>query len=169
MSDDQQHDRRASSSGLGGIVKGLGDMLNILADLAERAPTEVQRQGSIPPGSNDRSRAVYGFTVRTGISGPPRVERFGNVRSTPSGPEVAPVREPLVDLFDEDSELLVIAELPGVDDNEVEVTVEGMSLMLTTNGERRYAKELALPAPVDPASLQRTYRNGILELRVRKV
>ncbi|RRR65760.1 MAG: Hsp20/alpha crystallin family protein [Candidatus Viridilinea halotolerans] len=168
MSDDPQRERRATTSGLGGIFKGLGDMLEILADLAERAPTEVHREGTIPA-SSDRPQAVYGFTVRTGISGPPRVERFGNVRSTPRGPEVAPVREPMVDLFDEGDELLVIAELPGVDDGEVEVTVEGTCLMLSTTGERRYAKELTLPAPADPATLQRTYRNGILELRVRKL
>lgn len=79
------------------------------------------------------------------------------------------VREPLVDLFYEGEQIAVIVELPGVTDAEIQVLINGDVLAIETNGERRYAKELVLPAPADPAPLQRSYRNGILELRLRKL
>jgi HSP20 family protein len=78
------------------------------------------------------------------------------------------VREPLVDVFDEGETMIVIAELPGVEESEVRVEVHGDVLSLETTGERRYAREVLLPAPALPDSLRQTYRNGILELRLTR-
>jgi HSP20 family protein len=95
-------------------------------------------------------------------SGMPKVESFGNIRETERGPVVAEAREPLVDVFDEDGSVLVVVELPGVADSEIGLSVEGDILSLKTTGRRCYAKEILLPAPVNPASLTRTYTNGML-------
>jgi len=106
--------------------------------------------------------------VRTGVGGVPHVEHFGNIRSTESGPEVAEVREPLVDVFDEKDEIVIAAELPGVSEEEIQVEVQEDVLSLQTNGARKYAKEVLLPAAVEADSLKKTYTNGILELRLKK-
>jgi HSP20 family protein len=120
-------------------------------------------------GLGDQARGVYGLTVRTGIGGIPRVERFGNIRATEEGPVVAEVREPLVDVFDEEFEIVIVAELPGVGEGEIHIEVKDDILSLETGGERKYAKEILLPAPVDAATLQDAYKNGILEIRLKKV
>ena len=79
------------------------------------------------------------------------------------------MREPLIDIFDEAGHILVVAELPGVTNEDIELEVEGDILSLKATGrERRYAKELVLPALVDPASLQRTFQNAVLEIRLEK-
>lgn len=156
--------------GLGGLFKGLGDFLDLLSEMVETGESEVARTGEFKvKGLGDQARGVYGFTVRTGIGGVPRVERFGNIRTTEEGPVVAEAREPLVDLFDEEDEIVLVAELPGVAEEEIRIEVEGDILSLETSGERKYAKEILLPGTVEAASLQKTYRNGILELRLKKV
>jgi HSP20 family protein len=158
--------------GFGGLFKNLGDLLDIVSDLADKAETaegEVSQSGEFDvKGLGEKGRGVYGFSIRTGIGGTPRVERFGNIRKTEDGPVVADVREPLVDIFDEGAEILIVAELPGVSEAQVKVELTDDILTIATSGDRLYAKEILLSAAVDPASLKQTYTNGILELRLQK-
>ncbi len=155
--------------GLGGIFKGLGEFINLVSDMAEAGESEVTRTGEFKvKGLGDRGRGVYGFTVRTGIGGTPRVERFGNIRSTEEGPVVDEVREPLVDVFDEGATVLVVAELPGVAEEEITVEVKDDVLTLETAGERKYAREVLLPCSVDAATMKKAHKNGVLELRLNK-
>jgi len=158
--------------GVGGLFKGLGNFLDLLSDMVETSEetgSETNRTGEFKvKGMGDKARGVYGFSVRSGIGGVPHVEHFGNIRSTQTGPEVADVREPLVDVFDEAQEIVIAAELPGVSDEEIHIDIQDDVLSLETTGERKYAKEVLLPAVVDATSLQKIYKNGILELRLKK-
>jgi HSP20 family protein len=173
MSDNNKRDPRIDINiGLGGLFKNLGDLVNSIADAVEQSAREggeTSQTGEFKAGKDGQLKGVYGFTIRSGIGGGrPSVRPFGNIRPTEQGPEVAEVREPLVDLFDEGEELHVVAEVPGVEEREVSVELHGDILAIETTGERRYAKEVLLPAAGDPATLRSTYRNGILEIRVRK-
>lgn len=155
--------------GFGSIFKGLGDFIDLLGEMVETGE-QLERSGEFRvKGLGDQARGVYGFSVRTNVGGIPQVERFGNIRATEDGPTIVEVREPLVDVFDEGQEILVVAELPGVGENEIRVEVRDDILSLETTGERRYAKEILLSEPVDAASLRKAYKNGILELRLKKV
>ena len=46
--------------------------------------------------------------------------------------------------------------------------MRGDVLALSSSGERRYSKEVLLPSPVDAASMKRSFKNGLLELRLKK-
>jgi len=155
--------------GLGGIFKGLGEFINLVSDMAEAGESEATRTGEFKvKGLGDRGRGVYGFSVRTGIGGTPQVERFGNIRSTEEGPVVDEVREPLVDVFDEGETVLVVAELPGVAEDEITIDVKDDVLTFETAGEKKYSKEVVLPCPVDAATMKKAHKNGVLELRLKK-
>lgn len=155
--------------GFGGLFKGLGSVIDLLGEMIEQGEPERTRTRSFRvKGLGPRARGVYGFTVRTGIGGLPHVESFGNIRTTAKGPVVADVREPLVDVFDERGEIVVVAELPGVGEPDISVEIHDDVLVLETAGERKYAKEVLLPAAVDAGSVRRFYKNGILELRLKK-
>lgn len=155
--------------GFGSLFKGLGDFVGVLGKLVEAGEQQVERTGEFKvKGLGDKGHGVYGVSVRVGIGGEPHIERFGNIRPTREGPEVVDVREPLIDVFDEDKEIVIAAELPGVKEEAIEVEVQGDILTLSASGERRYAKEVLLPSPVDPASLKRSFKNGLLELRLKK-
>jgi len=155
--------------GFGGLFKGLGSFMDLLSEMVEKGEQEVSRSGEFKvKGLGEKGRGVYGFSVRTGISGIPHVEHFGNIRSTEEGPVVAEVREPLVDVFDEGLEIIIVAELPGVSEGEIHVEIQDDILSLETTGERKYAKEILMPVAVDTATLKKIYKNGILELRLNK-
>jgi HSP20 family protein len=155
--------------GFGSLFKGLGDFVGVLGKLAEAGEQRIERTGEFKvKGLGDKGRGVYGMSVRVGLGGEPHIERFGNIRATREGPEVVDVREPLIDVFDEGSEIVIAAELPGAKEDEIEIEVRGDVLALSSSGERRYAKEVLLPSSVDAASLRRSLKNGLLELRLKK-
>jgi HSP20 family protein len=89
-------------------------------------------------------------------------------RAASPAAEVDDAREPLVDVFDEAGEVLIVAELPGVKPEEVTVAIEDGALVIATTGARRFRAVRTLPASIDEASLARAMRNGILEIRLAK-
>ena len=160
--------------GLGGFLGGLfGGIEKIieLAEKAEKAGGELRKEGGFRGGSKERPMAgVYGFSIRTGLGKErSRIQTFGNIKRTKQGPRVVETREPLVDVFDEKDSIRVIAELPGVQENEIKLEVKGDILNLETIGEKKYAKEILLPVKVNAASKETSFKNGILEVKFKKL
>ena len=154
--------------GLGGLFKGMGSLLEVLAKMSEEGKEEASRTGTVEA-MGGKVKGVYGFTVRLGLGGKPVVEQFGNIRETPSGAAVTETREPLVDVLDEGGHIRVIAEMPGVEEDDVRVKVEGDILEISASrGARQYHKEVLLPAAASPQNVATSYRNGILDVRLAK-
>jgi len=151
----------------GGLFKGIGNLIDLASKLSEETEG-ITKVGEIK-GLPKQAKGVYGFSVRTMVGGKPIIETFGNLKETPKGPVVEEVREPMVDVFDEKDHILVIAELPGVSEDEVKIDVEGDILKLTaSNKDRKYAKEVLLPAKVNKEGVKSIYKNGILEVTLPK-
>ncbi len=153
---------------LGGLFKGIGGLLDLVSKMAEDGKEAYARSGAVE-GLEGKLKGVYGFSIRTGLGGKPIIEQFGNIRATEAGAEVTETREPLVDVLDEGDRLVVVAELPGVDERDIQVTVHGDILeVAAATSNRKYHREVLLPSAVDPTSLERSYRNGVLEIRLVK-
>ncbi len=154
--------------GLGDLFKGIGNLLDMVNDMAGEGQSETNRTGEISgPGG---VKGVYGFSVKVGLGGKPVIEPFGNIHSTDSGSQVSEVREPLVDVFDETDHVLIVVELPGIAESGIQIEVKDDILTLSAEGrDRKYAKEILLPAVVDPATVKQSYQNGVLEIQVGKV
>jgi len=96
------------------------------------------------------------------------------------------VKVPRVDILDEGDEILVKAELPGIEDkNQIELYVQDDHLTIKgqikdETEERRdkfYRKEIFtgsfervvyLPVEVEPSEAKAEYKNGILSIRLKK-
>jgi HSP20 family protein len=115
---------------------------------------------------------VYGFSITIGPDGRPIIREFGNVpRRRGERAAIIEEREPLVDVFERGDEVVIVAEMPGVEKEKinVKVTEDGRTLIISgTDTDRRYYKEVDLPARVDPSSVKTTYKNGVLEVRLKK-
>jgi HSP20 family protein len=154
--------------GLGGIFKGIGNLIDLASQLAENGPTEMKREGEIPIGEKG-AKAVYGFSVRVGGAEGPVIQQFGNIKEEATGPVVDDVREPMVDTFDEERFIRVVAEMPGVSESDIKYEIEGDILILSgETGDRKYHKELLLPTSVDAEKVSYSSKNGILEIRLQK-
>ncbi len=92
---------------------------------------------------------------------------------------------PAIDLVDKNDELIVRADLPGLEEKDIEVTVQDGTL--TIRGERKEEKKekgeevyrserwigacyrgLPLPSGVDADKVKATFKNGVLEVHLPK-
>ena len=92
---------------------------------------------------------------------------------------------PPINLYNKDDRVVLVAELPGLEAKDIDLTVLGDSVTLkcerkeqAAENERFYRKERAagtftrtvtLPDTVDPDSVKATYRNGLLSVEMEKV
>lgn len=112
---------------------------------------------------------VFGFSVSLGPDGRPQVHRFGSLQSPLQGAEVEKESEPLVDVLDCRKEIVVVVELPGVDKKDIKLDASESSLKISVDTpERSFYKNLCLPAKVHAGSMQTSYKNGVLEVHLRK-
>ena len=157
---------------IGGFIKGLGKFIG-LVEKVEEAGGEIKRKGEIK-GVEGKLKGIYGFSIRTDISGRPKVQSFGNIRPIEKKPgkkeiEITEIREPIVDVFDEKDQVLIVAELPGTEKENIKLELKGDILILEAgNKKRKYSKEILLPAKVDFKSKEESFKNGILEIKLKK-
>jgi HSP20 family protein len=138
-------------------------------ELEKELPKNLIRESKSPDGSTRKEIGpiVYGYSVTIGPDGKPVVREFGNVRKGDGTPfkEIQDKREPLIDVVSSDKDVKVIAEVPGVDKQDIDVTVTEKSVTISVDREdRRYYKELDLPGVVDPKAAKSNYNNGVLEI-----
>ena len=101
-------------------------------------------------------------------------------------PMFAEGKLPKVDIIDNDNDLLIRAELPGVDkkDLDISMTDNSVTIKASTSYENKeekgdyyrteiaqgqYSRTLTLPADVDIEQAKSSFKNGLLELTVPKV
>lgn len=106
----------------------------------------------------------------------------------PSFPEISlpEMKVPKVDVVDRENEIVVKAEVPGVDKKDIDITVGEDTV--TIKGETRheekeekgdyyrceisrgaFSRTVALPAAVDGARAKASFKDGMLELTLPKV
>ena len=163
----------SSSSGLFAGLGSLIEQLGKLSEQAEQAGGVVTKTGGFNLGSEKPLKGVYGFSVKSalGEQGAVKIEPFGNIRRDEDGKlvEVHQIREPMVDLFDEPDHLLIVAEVPGIMLEDVQLELHEDILIFTAEkGEQKYRKEVLLPASFSSGQMSFICRNGILEIRLRK-
>jgi HSP20 family protein len=112
-------------------------------------------------------------------------ELFDRLPEWPWGGERARVWAPAVDMVDHKDEIVLRADLPGLEEKDIDVTVEDSTL--TIRGERKeekeekrenyyysersygaFARTVALPATVDRDKVKATFKKGVLEVHLPK-
>ena len=117
-----------------------------------------------------RGPIVYGFKITIGPDGKPVIEEFGNIRRRRGRAEISEEMEPLVDVFDYGDKVVVVAEMPGVDKDKIDVriTKDNKLIIKASNKDRKYYKEVELPPSVKPDTAKAKYKNGVLEVVIEK-
>jgi len=154
--------------GLGGLFKGIEKLVDLAGKLEEKGG--ISKEGEINLEHIKKGmKGVFGFTINSAGGGSPTVETFGNIKKTPAGPKVDEEREPITDIFNEEKEIVIIAEMPGIEENEIVIDLKGDILEIAATGKNRtYRKELLLPVKAVKKNLKHKFTNGILEIRITK-
>jgi HSP20 family protein len=167
---EQPFDSRANM-GVGGILGGLGNLVEKLAAVAERAE-EISKSGEIQGGGKGIT-GVYGFTVKVGLGdqGGVKVEPFGTIHretATDHSP-VVEIREPMVDVFEEDDHVMIVAEMPGIGVKDLRLELKDDILTLTAEkGDKKYSKEILLPSSLSREKMTIACNNGVVEIKCMK-
>ena len=154
-------------------------MEEMFQELQGSVPKELVREEKLPDGRIVRRMGpfVYGYSMTTGPDGKPVIREFGNVKPSRTsafgaprpGLEVKGEREPLIDTLEEDKTIKIIAELPGIEKEDINLDTDENSLTISVDTEKRkYFKEVELPSTIDPESVKASYKNGVLEVTVTK-
>ncbi|MFQ5838019.1 MAG: archaeal heat shock protein Hsp20 [Thermoplasmata archaeon] len=111
---------------------------------------------------------VWGYSFRIGPDGKPQFHQFGDTEVIrPWAGESR--REPLTDVIERKDSISITVELPGVEKEDIDLQATPDRLTIRVdNPERRYYKEMNLPAPVDPDSVKATFKNGVLDITLKK-
>ena len=113
------------------------------------------------------------------------MDRFLNAANRPLSLRSVPRGTfPAINIYDQGDKTILHAEIPGVDPNELELTV--LDDTVTIKGQRPYevndqdriyrrerasgefARTLTLPDSVDPGKVEAQYKNGVLRVTLEK-
>jgi HSP20 family protein len=167
------------SSVLGDIDEVFREMEEMMerefSEFSKRTPKDLVRERTLPDGSKVRELGpfVYGYSMTVGPDRKPQVREFGNikpgVRLGRPRIDIREKREPLVDVVTTNGEIRIIAELPGVHKTDIKLHGTENSLTISVDTpQRRYYKEVELPAKVYPKEAKSSYKNGVLEVTLQK-
>jgi len=169
-------------SPFGRIFEEMEEMMRELDEMFSRSfeefekglPRDLIREKKLKDGSTVREYGpiIYGYSIKIGPDGKPEIREFGNIKPTGRRPEIVELtetREPLVDVFEENDVVKVVAEVPGVEKEDINLNATEDTLVISVKApQRKYYKEVDLPAHVDPNSAKASYKNGVLEVILKK-
>ena len=196
--DDEDEEEKDANEDFLNMIKGLGDpsklfrnfdpaklfnskefqkmFKEVFSKLAKNLPKELQGLSpeEITREFMKKGPIMYGFNIGFGPDGKPIMDSFGNLEKEPiSGKrKVRKTREPLVEVNEEQDQIIVIAEMPGVSKEDIELNATNNSITISTEkivSGRSYFKEIDLPAAIDSDYAKARYTNGILEVKLIKL
>jgi len=163
--DDERDDAERPAGG--GLLGGLRSLLAALADAEGDGPDRVSRSRRR---SGSRFTTEFGFTGRLGRpSGHPDAgadsRSDGSSISGRSSPHDRADENHHVDVrHDDDGRLVVVADMPGVDPDDLRVGLDEDANELVVGVDDQPVERLPLPWPVD--DVEGRYNHGVLELRI---
>lgn len=97
---------------------------------------------------------------------------FGIAKQRNDAPAKAGEREfmaPAVDVYENDDEFLVLADLPGVAQNGAQVTLEHDRMLLEAKGpSRTFRREFVVPPSIDGEKVSASMKAGVLTVHLPK-
>jgi len=170
--------------GMGGMLGGFSQLIQQLGNLAEKG--EQLKRSSQSDSSHPAKKVAGSFGYSMKFGG----ESFGGSRSTESfssedhatpkstvrqagQPETArsrpvqSVREPIVDTFEEADHFLIVAEMPGVSKDNIELRFsENAMQLIGLSTLTRYEKTISIPENAMREDVTVITNNGIVEIRL---
>jgi HSP20 family protein len=157
---------------LGKLLSSPEEVKNCLEELREQLKQAGGKEVLDDEAWRSGGASISGSVRTRGILGEREYHMgTGRPRRRPAAPAPPEVVEPAVDVFVEPQEIMIVAEVPGVELRDLELTIEDdkvLSLVTKPEARRGYRKEVEFSTEVEADTLRATCRNGILEVRLHK-
>ena len=147
--------------GLGGIIKSLEQSS---PEFRQRiADTDAEIKHRIDVGWSSKPVVDYHVSTRPLGHGPGHgVRRAAPRTESVKMPASAPHRQPIVDVMEGKDGITIIAELPGVSLEDLNLNLEGETLEITAGP---FSKKIAMPR-IAKSIIEKSFKNGILHLKL---
>jgi HSP20 family protein len=117
---------------------------------------------------------IYGFSVTHRPGESLEIREFGNI---PTFEQIEngdrrylDTRKPLIDILETEDKVHVIAEIPGIEKENILLNATDLILDIETiDGNPKYSERVEMPVKVDPQSAKATYKNGVLEVTFKRL
>ena len=117
-----------------------------------------------------RRNRVQGFSIKIGPDGKPRIYEFSSRQSQQIEDDLGDDQEPLVDMIEDDELLVVLAALPGIKKEDIDLRVTETCLTVSIDADDfEWYNEFKLPTKVNPNSARASYKNGVLEVKMERL
>ena len=144
----------------------LYDELDRLGDLIDET---MQKAFSESKDKRIKSNRFRSYSVKITPNGKPKIREIKKLTRQAES-EVGEDLEPLVDVIDDGRMVVILAVLPGVDKDDINLRLNGNVLTFSVETDDfEWYDELNLKVKVDPKSARASYKNGILEIKIKKV
>lgn len=111
-----------------------------------------------------------------------RTELAKREESMPERKSQLPTLTPAVDIFENDDEILLHADMPGINKKAVDINIDNGRLVLaatrrlekagaaswTEFGDAEYHRVFSVPQTIDVGRVSAEFRNGVLKLKMPK-
>jgi HSP20 family protein len=98
------------------------------------------------------------------------IERMMNEMTGTAGDGSGFASETHVDVYEEAEQIRLVADLPGVEKEGIELKCDGETLTISAaSPHREYDERVRLPTRVDEHSASATFNNGVLQVTVDKL
>jgi HSP20 family protein len=146
-------------------------------NIENKVPKDLIKEYDTPEGGKVRQVGpiVYGYSMTIGPDGKPKIREFGNIKSPMGGmgsfeqPSLSAEREPLIDISSTDNEVKIVAEMPGISKDKINVNAYDKYVEIKSEDpNRKYHKKIEVPEDIDINSARSNYNNGVLEINFKK-
>lgn len=169
----------SSAAGKGEKAQGLLGLVNELGKFAEKAQVTQTTQKTIKLGKGGVvDFRISSRPIRAGSTSQPAsglnirvpVKQTSNTNAPlPASVGTIKEREQAVDIIEEEEFIHVMVEVPNVKENEISLNVDDKTLTIKTCTQTKtYYKKVELPTAVKKGIVKSSFRNGILEVILKK-
>jgi len=151
-------------------------------NIENRIPKDLVKEYETSEGEKVREVGpiVYGYSMTIGPDGKPHIREFGNVKSPFSSggrgdkgffeqSSLSAEREPLMDVSSTDKEVKIVAEMPGINKQNIRIDAYDNYVEIKSDDpNRKYHKKIEIQDDIDLERARSSYNNGILEIIFKK-
>ena len=117
-----------------------------------------------------RSNRIKRFSIKFCPDRKPSIREIHSFQLPKEEADINDDEEPLMDIIEEDDIFIILAALPGINKNDIDLRVTEKCLTISIDAnDYEWYDELDLPSKVKPKSAHASYKNGVLEVRLEKL
>lgn len=152
------------------IFPGLDRFIDVMADMVDNNKDEVNLRGNIKPDNKNKLTGKYGINIKLGPDSTDNINEVKSFDQIFTKKENKPKQvEPAADIFEDEDKVTIVVELPGVEKEDIEFSLDGNKVILTAaKKDICYMKQVKLKFTPDYNSIVESFSNSIYSVMIKK-